>query len=224
MIALHAALLAGKAGRPVRMIYDRHEDLAATTKRHPAIVRHRTGVTRDGRLIAQDIEVVMDGGAYCTLTPVVLSRGAIHAGGPYRCPNVRIRARAARTNTPPNGAFRGFGAPQTEFAAETHLNRIAESARDQPARDPATERLRLGDMTPTGRSWEQRGRRGGPRTGGRGGRVRAPAGAPRRAPGRDGPGPGSCPARRCGRDASGWPAGSAWRSPGTAPGSPGPAR
>ena len=55
----------------------------------------------------------MDGGAYCTLTPVVLSRGAIHAGGPYRCPNVRIRARATRTNTPPNGAFRGFGAPQT---------------------------------------------------------------------------------------------------------------
>ena len=127
MIALHAALLAGKAGRPVRMIYDRHEDLAATTKRHPAIVRHRTGVTRDGRLLAQDIEVVMDGGAYCTLTPVVLSRGAIHAGGPYRCPNVRIRARATRTNTPPNGAFRGFGAPQTEFAAETHLNRIAEA-------------------------------------------------------------------------------------------------
>ena len=123
------------------MIYDRHEDIAATTKRHPAIVRHRTGVTRDGRLIAQDIEVVMDGGAYCTLTPVVLSRGAIHAGGPYRCPNVRIRARATRTNTPPNGAFRGFGAPQVQFAAETHLNRIAETLGDQPARDPAAERL-----------------------------------------------------------------------------------
>ena len=124
------------------MIYDRHEDIAATTKRHPAIVRHRTGVTRDGRLVAQDIEVVMDGGAYCTLTPVVLSRGALHAGGPYRCPNVRIRARATRTNTPPNGAFRGFGAPQTEFAAETHLNRIAEALEHQPARDPAAERLR----------------------------------------------------------------------------------
>src|SRR5260370_2210414 len=106
-----AALLTLRAKRPVRMIYDRHEDLAATTKRHPAIVRHRTGVTRDGRLIAQDIEVVMDGGAYCTLTPVVLSRGAIHAGVPYRCPNVPIPARPTRTNTPPNGPFRGFGAP-----------------------------------------------------------------------------------------------------------------
>jgi CO/xanthine dehydrogenase Mo-binding subunit len=132
------------------MIYDRHEDLAATTKRHPAIVRHRTGVTHDGRLIAQDIEVVMDGGAYCTLTPVVLSRGAIHAGGPYRCPNVRIRARATRTNTPPNGAFRGFGAPQTEFAAETHLNRIAEALEISPLEIRRRNVYVLGDTTPTG--------------------------------------------------------------------------
>ena len=132
------------------MIYDRHEDIAATTKRHPAIVRHRTGVTRDGRLVAQDIEVVMDGGAYCTLTPVVLCRGALHAGGPYRCPNVRIRARATRTNTPPNGAFRGFGAPQTEFAAETHLNRIAEQLGISPLEIRRRNVYHLGDTTPTG--------------------------------------------------------------------------
>jgi CO/xanthine dehydrogenase Mo-binding subunit len=150
VIGLHAALLARKAQRPVRMIYDRHEDIAATTKRHPAIVRHRTGVTHDGRLIAQDIEVVMDGGAYCTLTPVVLSRGTIHAGGPYRCPNVRIRARATRTNTPPNGAFRGFGAPQTEFAAETHLNRIAERLDISPLEIRRRNVYRPGDTTPTG--------------------------------------------------------------------------
>jgi CO/xanthine dehydrogenase Mo-binding subunit len=150
VIGLHAALLALKAGRPVRMIYDRHEDIAATTKRHPAIVRHRTGVTRDGRLVAQDIEVVMDGGAYCTLTPVVLSRGAIHAGGPYRCPNVRIRARAARTNTPPNGAFRGFGAPQVQFAAETHLNRIAEAIELSPLDIRRRNVYVPGDTTPTG--------------------------------------------------------------------------
>ena len=150
VIGLHAALLAGKAGRPVRMIYDRHEDLAATTKRHPAIVRHRTGVTHDGRLVAQDIEVIMDGGAYCTLTPVVLSRGALHAGGPYRCPNVRIRARATRTNTPPNGAFRGFGAPQTEFAAETHLNRIAEALSISPLDIRRRNVYIPGDTTPTG--------------------------------------------------------------------------
>jgi CO/xanthine dehydrogenase Mo-binding subunit len=125
MIAGHAALLALKAGRPVKMIYDRHEDMLATTKRHPARVRHRTGVMRDGTLVAQDIDIVMDGGAYITLSPVVLSRGALHATGSYSCPNVRIRARTVATNTPPNGAFRGFGAPQTLFAAELHMEKIA---------------------------------------------------------------------------------------------------
>jgi CO/xanthine dehydrogenase Mo-binding subunit len=150
IIGLHAALLALKCRKPVRMIYDRHEDLAATTKRHPAIVTHRTGVKRDGTLVAQDIEVVMDGGAYCTLTPVVLSRGAIHAGGPYRCPNVRIRARATRTNTPPNGAFRGFGAPQVEFAAETHLNRLAERLELSPLDMRRRNVYHPGDETPTG--------------------------------------------------------------------------
>ncbi|HET9436229.1 MAG TPA: xanthine dehydrogenase family protein molybdopterin-binding subunit [Candidatus Limnocylindrales bacterium] len=150
ILALHAALLALKCGRPVRMIYERHEDIAATTKRHPAVIRHRTGVTRDGVLVAEDIEVVMDGGAYCTLTPVVLSRGALHAGGPYRCPNVRIRARATRTNTPPNGAFRGFGAPQVEFATETHLNRIADRLGLSPAEVRRRNAYELGDATPTG--------------------------------------------------------------------------
>jgi CO/xanthine dehydrogenase Mo-binding subunit len=150
IIALHAALLARRTGKPVRMIYDRHEDLAATTKRHPAIVTHRTGVMADGTLVAQDIEVVMDGGAYCTLTPVVLSRGAIHAGGPYRCPNVRIRARATRTNTPPNGAFRGFGAPQVEFAAEIQLGRLAEALGLSPLEIRRRNLYRIGDETPTG--------------------------------------------------------------------------
>ena len=132
------------------MIYDRHEDLSATTKRHPAIVTHRTGVKADGTITAQEIEVVMDGGAYSTLTPVVLSRGAIHAGGPYRCPNVRIRARATRTNTPPNGAFRGFGAPQVEFAAEIQVDRLAEALGLSPIEIRRRNLYRPGDSTPTG--------------------------------------------------------------------------
>lgn len=85
IIALHAALLAMKAGRPVKLIYERGEDMRATTKRHPSHVRHRTGVDADGRLVAQDIEVALDGGAYVTLSPVVLSRAIIHAAGPYAC-------------------------------------------------------------------------------------------------------------------------------------------
>ncbi|HET8587852.1 MAG TPA: xanthine dehydrogenase family protein molybdopterin-binding subunit [Candidatus Limnocylindria bacterium] len=150
MIALHAALLAKACGRPVRMIYERHEDISATTKRHPAIVRYRTGVAADGRLLAQQVEIVMDAGAYCTLSPVVLSRGVLHAGGPYRCENVFIRGRAVATNTPPNGAFRGFGAPQTQFAAEMQVNRAAEALGVSPLELRRQWVYREGDTTATG--------------------------------------------------------------------------
>jgi len=128
MIAGHAALLAWKSGRPVKIVYDRAEDMAATTKRHPSRTRHRTAVSRDGKLLAMDIDFVIDGGAYTTLSPVVLSRGTIHAAGPYFCPNVRIRGRAVATNLPPHGAFRGFGAPQSIFALECHMNEVAKAA------------------------------------------------------------------------------------------------
>jgi CO/xanthine dehydrogenase Mo-binding subunit len=127
MIAAHAALLAMKSGRPVKLIYDRMEDMAATTKRHPSRTRHRTAVTRNGKILGGEIEFTIDGGAYLTLSPVVLSRGAIHAGGPYYWPNIRIRATAVATNAPPHGAFRGFGAPQSLFAMERHMDRIAEA-------------------------------------------------------------------------------------------------
>jgi len=150
MIAGHAALLARKAGRPVKLVYDRVEDMVATTKRHPAVVRHRTGVTRDGKLTAMDIDVVLDGGAYATLSAVVLSRGVIHASGPYRCDHIRIRGRAAMTNTPPNGAFRGFGAPQTQFAVEVHMDRIAAALGLDPVRVREINALRPGDTTATG--------------------------------------------------------------------------
>jgi CO/xanthine dehydrogenase Mo-binding subunit len=150
MLACHAAILARKAGRPVKMIYDRVEDLLATTKRHPSIVRHRTGLTRDGRLTAMDIDVLMDGGAYATLSAVVLSRGVIHAAGPYRCDHVRIRGRAMMTNTPPNGAFRGFGAPQTQFAVEAHMDRIADLLQIDPVTLRERNALTPGDTTATG--------------------------------------------------------------------------
>ena len=150
MIGGYAALLAWKSGRPVRIMYDRLEDIAATTKRHPSISRIRAGVKRDGTLTAWDMDVVMDGGAYLTLSPVVLSRGAIHAAGPYRCPNVSIRARAVATNTPPNGAFRGFGAPQTMFASECHMDRIAARLGLDPYRIRHVNAYQVGDVTPTG--------------------------------------------------------------------------
>jgi CO/xanthine dehydrogenase Mo-binding subunit len=128
IVAGHAALLAWKSGRPVKLVYDRAEDMVATTKRHPSRTRHRTAVSSDGRLLAMDVDFVIDGGAYSTLSPVVLSRGTIHAAGPYFCPNVRLSGRAVATNAPPHGAFRGFGAPQSLFALERHMDRVAAAA------------------------------------------------------------------------------------------------
>lgn len=150
VIALHAALLAMKSGRPVKILYDRDEDMAATTKRHPSRVRHVTGVDSAGRLVAQKIDVILDGGAYVTLSPVVLSRGIIHAAGAYACDHVRITGRAVLTNTVPHGAFRGFGAPQTLFALERHMDRVARAIGMDPAEFRRVNLIRDGQSTATG--------------------------------------------------------------------------
>ncbi|MDQ1590290.1 MAG: hypothetical protein QOG71_917 [Pyrinomonadaceae bacterium] len=151
MIGGHAALLSWKAGgRPVKIIYDRAEDMVATTKRHPSLTRHRTAVTREGKLVAMDIEFVVDGGAYATLSAVVLSRGTIHAAGPYTCPNVRVRSRAVATNVPPHGAFRGFGAPQSIFALERQLDKVAGAVGLSPAEFRRRNFIREGETTATG--------------------------------------------------------------------------
>ena len=152
MIAAHAALLAVKSGRPVKIIYDRMEDMAATTKRHPSRTRHRTAVSKDGKILGGTIDFTTDGGAYATLSSVVLSRGAIHAGGPYHWPSVRISAKAVATNAPPHGAFRGFGAPQSLFAMERHLDRIAEALRLSPVEIRRRNFLRPGQTTTTGQT------------------------------------------------------------------------
>jgi CO/xanthine dehydrogenase Mo-binding subunit len=127
LICGHAGLLAWKSGKPVKIMYDRAEDMVATTKRHLSRTVHRTAVSKDGKLQGMEIDFVIDGGAYCTLSPVVLSRGTIHAAGPYSCPHVRIRSSAVATNIPPHGAFRGFGAPQSIFALERHLDKVAHA-------------------------------------------------------------------------------------------------
>src|ERR1019366_6914956 len=150
ILAVHAALLAKKSGRSVKIIYDRAEDMAATTKRHPARTRHRTAVTREGRLVALDIDFVVDGGAYSTLSQVVLSRGCIHAAGPYDVDHVRIHARAVATNAPPHGAFRGFGAPQSLFALERHLDVIAHQLGIAPEEMRRRNFIRQGQTLATG--------------------------------------------------------------------------
>jgi CO/xanthine dehydrogenase Mo-binding subunit len=149
MIAAHAVLLAMKSGRPVKIIYDRMEDMVATTKRHPSRTRHRTAVSKDGKILGGEIEFTLDGGAYKTLSPVVLSRGAIHAGGPYYWPNIRLRAKAVATNAPPHGAFRGFGAPQSLFALERHMDRIAQVVGLSPVEIRRRNFLKPGQTTIT---------------------------------------------------------------------------
>jgi CO/xanthine dehydrogenase Mo-binding subunit len=150
VIAGHAALLAWKAGKPVKLIYDRAEDMTATTKRHPSKTRIRTAVGKDGKLLATEIDFVIDGGAYATLSSVVLSRGTIHAAGPYNWPNVRVRSRAVATNHPPHGAFRGFGAPQSIFAMERHLNQVAQTVGLSPEELRRRNFLKPGETTSTG--------------------------------------------------------------------------
>jgi CO/xanthine dehydrogenase Mo-binding subunit len=149
MIAAHAALLAIKSGRPVKMVYDRAEDMAATTKRHPSRTRHRTAVSAEGKILGGEIEFTIDGGAYATLSSVVLSRGLIHAGGPYYWPSVRINGKAVATNAPPHGAFRGFGAPQSLFAMERHMDRIARVVGLSPIEIRRRNFLKPGEMTAT---------------------------------------------------------------------------
>ncbi len=150
VVSLHASLLAKKSGRPVRMIYGRKEDIEATTKRHPAVCEVTIGCKKDGTFVAVKVDCVMDGGAYVTLTPVVLSRGALHACGAYRFDAHLVEAKAVATSTPPNGAFRGFGAPQTIWAIERHVDAIAQVL----GRDPADLRRQNlfveGDVTCTG--------------------------------------------------------------------------
>ncbi len=148
-IACHAALLAMKSGHPIKMVYDRMEDLAATTKRHPSRVRHRTALDNNGKLLAMDIDLATDGGAYATLSSTVLSRATLHAAGPYLCPNIRIHARSWATNLVPYGAFRGFGAPQAIFATERHMDEIAAALGMDPVDLRRRNFLHEGDTNST---------------------------------------------------------------------------
>lgn len=149
-LAGYTALLALKARKPVKMIYEREEDIENSTKRHPSVIRHRTGLDAEGRLLAMEVDITFDGGAYAIASPVVLARGTIAACGAYNCPNVKVRSRVMATNKVPTSAFRGFGAPQAFFAVELHMARVAEAAGLDPYAFRQLNLLREGDRTATG--------------------------------------------------------------------------
>ncbi len=150
LVGVQAAILAQKTGRPVKLIYSRDEDIISMSKRHPGIIRYKSGAKKDGTLQAIEVEYILDSGAYSTLSPVVLWRGTVHAGGPYRIPNVRVDSYAVATNKVPSGAFRGFGSPQILFAAELQMDELARALGMDPAEIREKNLLRLGDKTITG--------------------------------------------------------------------------
>ncbi len=150
LLACQAALPAWKLQRPVKLVYDRKEDMISMSKRHPAWVRYKSGATRDGILRAVKVEYVIDGGAYATLSGVVLFRGTAHAIGPYRCENVKVDSFAVATNKVPAGAFRGFGSPQILFAVESQMDELAYRLGIDPLEIRRKNILRRGDQTATG--------------------------------------------------------------------------
>jgi CO/xanthine dehydrogenase Mo-binding subunit len=150
LLACQVALPALKLKRPVKLVYDRTEDMISTSKRHPAWVHYKSGATKDGILKAVEVEYVIDGGAYSTLSPAVLFRGTVHSAGPYRCENVKVDSYVVATNKVPTGAFRGFGSPQILFAAESQMDLLAEKLGLDPVEFRRRNLLRVGDTTVTG--------------------------------------------------------------------------
>lgn len=148
-LQIHLCLLALHTGRPVKMVYDRAESFAGHVHRHPARLWYRHEADREGNLVRVEARVILDGGAYAETSAAVLANSVYFAVGPYRCPSVHITGTAARTNHPPAGAMRGFGANQVCFAYEAQMDRLAVAL----GMDPVDLRLRNalghGDRLPT---------------------------------------------------------------------------
>ncbi len=148
ILGCQVAVAAAKAKKSVKVVFTRQEDIAYTPKRHPSVSKYRVAV-KDGRVTAMDIDVTYDAGAYTTLSAVVLQRGSICANGVYDVPNLRVQSRAAKTNSVPNGAFRGFGGPQTFFSVEMMMEHVAKALGEEPLDFKLRHASRKGDETST---------------------------------------------------------------------------
>ncbi|HET9221368.1 MAG TPA: molybdopterin cofactor-binding domain-containing protein, partial [Roseiflexaceae bacterium] len=125
-VQIHVALAAWATGRPVKLVFSRKESLLVHPKRHATIIKMKTGAKRDGHLVAHEVEIYGDGGAYASLSNHVMLRATTHAAGPYELPNSKIDTYAMYTNNVPAGAFRGFGVTQSGFAMESQIDLLAE--------------------------------------------------------------------------------------------------
>lgn len=147
---IHAALLAQATGRPVKLLFDRHESLLVHPKRHATQIRVKLGATRDGRLTAAETELYGDTGAYASLGEKVMTRATTHSSGPYEIPHARADCYAMYTNNPPSGAFRGFGVTQSAFAIESMMDDLARTLNMDPVELRRLNAMRVGSITNTG--------------------------------------------------------------------------
>ena len=147
---IHAAMLANVTGRPVKLLFDRHESLLVHPKRHATQIRVKMGAKRDGRLTAVETELYGDTGAYASLGEKVMTRATTHSSGPYEVPNVKADCYAMYTNNPPAGAFRGFGVTQSAFAVETMMDMLAEALDLDRMELRRMNALQVGSITNTG--------------------------------------------------------------------------
>jgi len=147
---IHAALLAQSTGRPVKLLFDRHESMLVHPKRHATQIRVKIGAKRNGRLTAVETELYGDTGAYASLGEKVLTRATTHSSGPYETPHARADCYAMYTNNPPAGAFRGFGVTQSAFAIESMMDMLAEVINEDPITLRKLNALQVGSLTNTG--------------------------------------------------------------------------
>ncbi len=146
----YICLLAQKTGRPVKMVYTREEEFQATTVRHPYWIKFKSGVKLDGTLVARQVEIISDTGAYVSWGESTLTKACIHAAGPYRIPHVKIDGYLVYTNKNIGGAMRGFGVPQLGFAYECHTDAVAASVGMDPLEFRLKNILVHGSTLPTG--------------------------------------------------------------------------
>ncbi len=147
---IHSAMLANVTGRPVKLLFDRHESLLVHPKRHATQIRVKIGAKKNGRLVAVDTELYGDTGAYASLGEKVMTRATTHSAGPYDVPHVRADCYAMYTNNPPAGAFRGFGVTQSAFAVESMMDMLAEKLNIEPVELRRMNALHVGSITNTG--------------------------------------------------------------------------
>ncbi len=147
---IHAAMLAKETGRPVKILYDRHESMLVHPKRHATQIRLKLGAKNDGTLVAVETELYGDTGAYASLGEKVMTRATTHSAGPYVVPHVKADCYAMYTNNPPAGAFRGFGVTQSAFAVESMMDDLAEQLGIDPIDLRRKNALEVGSLTNTG--------------------------------------------------------------------------